>query len=48
MLPTVFEPENPAREWPQTHALDRAAPGVIIDAVYVFWILLLPDDGYGR
>ena len=27
MQPAGFEPAIPAREWPQTHALDRAATG---------------------
>jgi len=27
VLPLKFEPEIPASEWPQTHALDRAATG---------------------
>ena len=26
-LPAIFEPTIPASEWPQTHALDRAATG---------------------
>jgi hypothetical protein len=32
MPPAEFEPEIPASEWPQTHALDRAATGI-----YEFW-----------
>jgi hypothetical protein len=28
MFPVGFEPEIPAREWPQTYALDRAATGI--------------------
>jgi len=28
MLPAGMEPLVPASEWPQTHALDRAAAGV--------------------
>jgi len=28
MLPAGMEPRVPASEWPQTHALDRAAAGV--------------------
>ena len=28
MLPAGFEPAIPASEWPQTHALDRAATGI--------------------
>ena len=28
MQPAEFEPEIPAREWPQTDALDRAVTGI--------------------
>ena len=28
MPPAGFEPAIPASEWPQTHALDRAATGI--------------------
>ena len=28
MPPVGFEPTIPASEWPQTHALDRAATGI--------------------
>jgi hypothetical protein len=34
MPPAGFEPAIPASEWPQTHALDRAATG-IADALKV-------------
>ena len=37
MLPAGLEPEVPARERPQTHALDRAATGIgYTVAIYSF------------
>ena len=32
ILPAGFEPATPASEWPQTHALDRAATRIGIKA----------------
>jgi hypothetical protein len=34
MLPVGFEPTFPASEWPQTHALDRAATGIGLIKIY--------------
>ena len=34
ILPVGFEPTTPAGEWPQTYALDRAATGTGLPAVF--------------
>ena len=39
MLPAGFEPAMPAREKPQTHALDREATGIgtLAHKITLFW-----------
>jgi len=49
MPPAGFEPTIPAGQWPQTHALDRAATGIsgiIInnDKIIIIIIIIIIND----
>jgi len=46
MPPTGLEPTIPAGEWPQTHALDRAATGTGTKALQYVANLLAHSDEY--
>jgi hypothetical protein len=44
MLPAGFEPTIPASEMPQTHALESAATGISLIAVFLYGMICSEDD----
>jgi hypothetical protein len=48
-----FEPVIPASEWPQTHALDRAATGIginvilcALNCIFIYYHLISTQQGH--